>query len=209
MSRMKTLFDVSGMLLPIPYSVVLNTCFCYDDVQSGCVSFITHAQETMNISCFTAGGTIDKIYFDRKNDYQVGDSIINQILRDANVTFTFSVQPVIKKDSLDITPADRSLLFDTVSECPDRHILITHGTDTMIETAKFLLPIPDKTIVLTGSMQPARFRNSDAVFNIGFALAAVQILPPGVHIAMNGRIFNPDRAEKNIDLNRFESIESS
>ena len=161
----------------------------------------------MNISCFTAGGTIDKIYFDRKNDYQVGDSIINQILRNANVTFTFSVRTVIKKDSLDITTEDRSLLFDTVSRCPDDHILITHGTDTMIETAKFLSPISDKIIVLTGSMQPARFQNSDAIFNIGFALAAVQTLPPGIHIAMNGCIFDPNHAMKNIDLNRFESTE--
>ena len=161
----------------------------------------------MDISCFTAGGTIDKIYFDKKDDYQVGDSIINQILRDANVTFSFSCRMIIKKDSLDITIADRSLIFDAVSGCPDRHILITHGTDTIIETAKFLTSIPEKTIVLTGSMQPARFRNSDAVFNIGFALASVQILPPGVYIAMDGRIFDPDRAVKNIDLNRFESTE--
>ena len=82
-------------------------------------------------------------------------------------------------------------------------IVITHGTDTMVDTAKVLMGIPGKTVVLTGSMQPARFRNTDAVFNLGVAIAAVQTLPPGVYLAMNGRIFNPERTHKNREQGRF------
>jgi len=86
------------------------------------------------------------------------------------------------------------------------YIIISHGTDTMLETAKQLQHIPDKVIVLTGAMQPTKFRFSDAIFNIGYAVAAVQALPVGVYVAMNGRIFAPDKARKNVDMNRFEEI---
>ena len=84
-------------------------------------------------------------------------------------------------------------------------IVITHGTDTMVETAKVLATIPGKTIVLTGALNPARFQNSDAVFNIGCAIGAVQSLPEGVYIAMNGRIWDPRKVRKNVDANRFEA----
>jgi L-asparaginase len=90
---------------------------------------------------------------------------------------------------------------------PGERIVVTHGTDTMIQTAKALQGIPDKTIVLTGAMQPARFHETDAVFNIGTAIGAVQSLPPGVYIAMNGRIFRPDRVRKNVAAGCFEEAQ--
>ena len=85
-------------------------------------------------------------------------------------------------------------------------VVITHGTDTMIDTAKVLANISGKTIVITGSMYPAQFRDSDAVFNIGCAVTAAQILVPGVYVVMNGQIFKPDNARKNVEINRFEEI---
>jgi len=158
----------------------------------------------MNIQIFTTGGTIDKVYFDRKNDYEVGRTIIDEMLAEANVTFAYSCEALLQKDSLELDDADRQLIFDKVQAASQRRIVITHGTDTMVKTAQKLLPIPDKTIVLTGSMQPARFRFSDAVFNVGCALSAVQLLHPGVYLAMNGRLFDPRTAHKNVEKNRFE-----
>jgi L-asparaginase len=158
----------------------------------------------MQVSIFTVGGTIDKVYFDQKSDYEIGEPTVGDILSEANVTIGYTIESVLHKDSLDMTPKDRQLLAVKVKADPCRRILITHGTDTMIETALALRPIAGKVIVLTGAMQPARFRSSDAAFNIGSALAAVQLLPDGVYIAMNGRIFTPQRLRKNRNLNRFE-----
>ncbi|RXD33537.1 asparaginase [Xanthomonas perforans] len=154
----------------------------------------------------TTGGTIDKIYFDDKSDYQIGDPQIGQILKELGVTFRFSVIPIIRKDSLHITDADRELIRATIAAQPTRHVLITHGTDSMVETGKVLQTIADKTIVMTGALNPARFRGSDAEFNIGCAVGAVQSLPSGVYIAMNGRIWNPQKGRKNVAANRFESV---
>lgn len=158
----------------------------------------------MKVIVFTTGGTIDKIYYDKKNDFQVGEPQIGQLLNEANVSFDYEVQPILRKDSLDLTDDDRRLIVDHISSDPNQRIVVTHGTDTIIETAKMLVDIPGKTIVLTGSMQPARFRVSDAVFNIGYAIAAAQLLSPGVYIAINGQIFDPRIARKNVELNRFE-----
>jgi len=158
----------------------------------------------MKIKIYTTGGTIDKVYFDQKSDYQVGDPQAKGVLERANVALEYHVESIIKKDSLDFTDEDRELIQRKVAASPWESIVITHGTDTMIDTAKVLDKIPGKTVVLTGSMYPAQFRDSDAVFNIGCAVTAVQTLPPGVYIAMNGRIFNPHHARKNVDLNRFE-----
>ncbi len=154
----------------------------------------------------TTGGTIDKIYFDDKSDYQVGDPQIGGILRELGVAFRFTVIPILRKDSLHIDAADRSLIKQTIAAQPMRHVLVTHGTDSMVETAKLLAGIPDKTILLTGALNPARFRGSDAEFNIGTAVGAVQSLPTGVYIAMNGRIWNPLQVKKNANANRFEAI---
>ena len=153
----------------------------------------------------TTGGTIDKVYFDDKSDYQIGEPQIGKILEELGVTFRFSVIPIIRKDSLHIDAADRELVRATIAAQPARHVLITHGTDTMVETAKVLAEVEGKTIVLTGALNPARFRGSDAEFNIGCAVGAVQSLPPGVYIAMNGRIWDPAKVRKNVDANRFEA----
>jgi L-asparaginase len=158
----------------------------------------------MRIIIFTTGGTIDKIYFDQKSDYQVGDPQASGVLERANVVLDYEVESIIKKDSLDITDTDRELIRQKVESSPFERVVITHGTDTMIDTAKVLKNISGKTIVMTGSMYPAQFRDSDAVFNIGCAVTAAQILAPGVYIVMNGRIFNPHQARKNVEMNRFE-----
>ena len=154
----------------------------------------------------TTGGTIDKIYFDDKSDFQVGEPQIGRILDELGVAFRYSVIPILRKDSLHLDDADRELLRATIAAQPARHVLVTHGTDSMVETAKVLASIPGKTIVLTGALNPARFRGSDAEFNIGTAVGAVQSLPAGVYIAMNGRIWDPAKVRKNVDANRFEAL---
>ncbi len=159
----------------------------------------------MSVRVFTTGGTIDKVYFDAKSSFQVGEPQIGELLAEAGVSRTYSVTPLLRKDSLEIDEDDRALIADEVAAAAERRVLITHGTDTMVETARALLGIPDKTVVLVGAMQPARLRVSDAFFNIGFAFAAVQLLPPGVYVAMHGRIFDPRRTHKNVAAQRFES----
>ena len=153
----------------------------------------------------TTGGTIDKVYFDDKSDFQVGEPEIGRILQELGVAFRFRVIPILRKDSLHINDADRELIRATVAAQPARHVLITHGTDSMVETARALESLVDKTIVLTGALNPARYRGSDAEFNIGTAVGAVQSLAPGVYIAMNGRIWDPRGVRKNVDANRFEA----
>ncbi|HEC60411.1 hypothetical protein LCGC14_1908430 [marine sediment metagenome] len=157
------------------------------------------------IKIFTTGGTIDKTYFDQKDLYQVGEPQVAGILERANVVVDFEVSSLMKKDSLELDNTDRQILRDAILSEQSRHIIVTHGTDTMIETAAFLQNIPNKTIVLTGSMYPAQYRDSDAIFNLGCTLIAAQILESGVYIAMNGRIFDPLNSVKNIALNRFEN----
>ena len=152
----------------------------------------------------TTGGTIDKVYFDDKSDYQVGEPQIGRILQELGVAFRFTVIPLLRKDSLHVTADDRELLRATIAAQPAARVLVTHGTDTMVETAKVLASIPGKTIVLTGALNPARFRGSDAEFNVGTAVGAVQSLAPGVYIAMNGRIWDPATVRKNVAAHRFE-----
>jgi L-asparaginase len=160
----------------------------------------------MKIKIYTVGGTIDKIYFDRKSSYEVGESKIGEILKEANVNLEYEIASLLHKDSLDMTDEDRRLISDRISSDEHEHIVVTHGTDTMVQTAKTLKTIPDKVIVLTGAIEPARFKYSDAVFNIGGAVAAVQVLEPGVYIVMSGRIFDPDRVKKNLERNWFEDL---
>jgi L-asparaginase len=157
-----------------------------------------------HLTIVTTGGTIDKIYFDAKSDYQIGAPQIGDILTQLGVAFAFDIVPLLRKDSLDMDEADRRLVRDTIAAQAHRHILVTHGTDSMVETARLLQGIEDKVIVLTGALNPARFQGSDAVFNIGCAVGAVQTLPDGVWIAMNGRVWNPQQVRKNRDANRFE-----
>jgi L-asparaginase len=152
----------------------------------------------------TTGGTIDKIYFDDKSDYQVGEPQISQILHAMHVGFEFEVSALMRKDSLHITDDDRKLIRAAIAGSSASHVLITHGTDTMVETAVELKGLEGKTIVLTGALNPARFRDSDAIFNIGCAVGAVQALPPGVYISMNGKVWDPEHVRKNRNQNRFE-----
>ena len=159
-----------------------------------------------NLLIVTTGGTIDKIYFDDKSDYKIGAPQIGDILGQLGVAFQFDVIPILRKDSLHMGAEDRALVRSTIEAQPHRHVLVTHGTDTMVETAKVLAAIPGKTIVLTGALNPARFRGSDAEFNIGTAVGAVQSLPAGVYIAMNGRVWDPARVRKNVAANRFEAL---
>jgi len=160
----------------------------------------------MKIQVLTTGGTIDKVYFDAKSDYEVGSSMIREIFEESNVTLDYAIRELMHKDSLELTDDDRREIRRAVEESEAERIVVTHGTDTMIETARALEGVPGKVIVLTGSLSPARFKNSDAVFNVAAAVAAVQCLPPGVWLVMNGRIFSPGNVRKNRDANRFEEI---
>ena len=152
----------------------------------------------------TTGGTIDKVYFDARSTFEVGAPEISRILEEALVTLEYAVTPLMQKDSLELDDADRARIREAAEQCPEKLVLITHGTDTMAQTAAALEGIPDKTIVLTGALSPARFRATDAIFNVGLAVGAVQSRPPGVYVAMNGRIFKSGSVRKNPERNRFE-----
>lgn len=158
------------------------------------------------LDILTTGGTIDKIYYDDKSDYQIGEPEIGRILRAMNVGFEWEIRPLLRKDSLHLNEDDRSLMRQAILTNDDTHYLITHGTDTMVETAAALGDLGGRVVVMTGALNPARFIDSDAVFNIGCAVGAVQVLPPGVWIAMNGRIWDPKKVRKNRDENRFEGV---
>lgn len=151
----------------------------------------------------STGGTIDKVYFDARSNYEVGESVVGDLLRQAKVRLPFELLPVLRKDSLDITDEERAMIRDRIAARPERRVIVTHGTDTMVETARVLAGLPDRTIVLTGSLSPARFAQTDAVFNVGMAFAAVQTLPPGVYIVMNGQVFAGDRVTKDKEHNVF------
>lgn len=158
------------------------------------------------ILVITTGGTIDKVYFDASSEYEVGEPTVPHVFRESGVTLPCRILPLFRKDSLEIDAADREVIRQSCLEAEEGRILITHGTDTMTDTALFLQGVPGKTIVLTGALAPARFRVTDAVFNLGLALGAVQSLPEGVYLAMNGTIFPAGEVRKNRDAGRFESI---
>lgn len=162
----------------------------------------------MNLHIITTGGTIDKIYFDDKSDFQVGDPVIGELLERMQVGFKFTVESALRKDSLDMTDDDRALIRQRVKECAEECVLITHGTDGMVATAKALTGIADKCIVLTGALQPAAFHQTDAIFNVGCAIGAAQSKEPGVYIAMNGQVFDTDKVVKNVARNRFEALDT-
>ena len=159
----------------------------------------------MDLKIFCTGGTFDKIYFDALSDYKIGEPQIEWIMKQANVDFDYTIESILKKDSLEISDEDRALIIAAVSADDCQRIIITHGTDTMPQTARALQSVTDKTIVLLGAMQPARFRDSDALFNSGFAVAAAQLLPAGVYVAMNGQVFNADQVQKNREAGIFEA----
>lgn len=155
------------------------------------------------IAVVTTGGTIDKAYFDALSEYQVGESVVGRLLTLARVAKPFRVIELLRKDSLDLTDEDRARIRETVVGLPERCIVITHGTDTMTQTAATLEGIANKAIVFTGSLAPARFAESDASFNLGMAFAAVQCLPDGVYIVMNGQVFDAAHVHKDRNSARF------
>lgn len=163
----------------------------------------------MHIRFITTGGTIDKIYFDALSQFEVGESQIQHILNEALVDFDYDVVPLLKKDSLEVDADDRDMLRNYIADDDGQYYVITHGTDTMPETAEALNDLNDKTIVLTGALTPARFRTTDAVFNIGMAVAAVQTAKSGVYIAMSGQVFEAGAVRKNRAENRFEATDRS
>ena len=159
---------------------------------------------TQPILVLTTGGTIDKNYFDALSEYQITDSGIPALLKEARVALPFRVVELMRKDSLELTDEDRLTIAHAAREAPELRIIITHGTDTMTETAQVLdLEAPGKTIVLTGALSPARFTETDAGFNLGMAFAAVQTAAPGVWITMSGQVFDGLRVRKDREAGRF------
>lgn len=159
----------------------------------------------MKITFIQTGGTIDKDYPKLAKGYgfEIGEPAVKRILEKVNPSFRFEIISVLKKDSLDITEEDREKIYEVCVKADNDKIIITHGTDTMIETAKKLSAIKNKVIILTGAIKPERFSDSDASFNIGTAIGAVNILENGVYIAMNGRIYSWDRCKRDLKTGQF------
>lgn len=160
----------------------------------------------MTLHIVTTGGTIDKIYFDALSEFQIGKPVVADILQQMHVGFEYSVQPLMRLDSLDMTDDHRGQIRRAVMDAEADKILITHGTDGMVETAKWLADIDNKCIFLTGALQPAAFSCTDAVFNIGCAIAGLQSKPAGVYIAMSGQVFAADQVVKNHAKSCFEPL---
>ncbi len=158
------------------------------------------------ILIITTGGSLDKTYDLATSDFLVGPPQIERMLQEANVRVPYIMKEFIRKDSLEITESDRSGLKRLIEAETATQIVITHGTDTLHLTGQFLSTIRDKVIVLTGSMQPASFKDTDAHFNVGGAILLVQQLPPGAHVVFNGQVFNPFFMKKNREKRCFEQI---
>ena len=161
----------------------------------------------MTIRILVTGGTFDKDYNERTGQLLFKDTHLAEMLRLGRSRVQVSIRTVMMIDSLEMTDADRALIVQNCLQSPEDRIVITHGTDTMTETAaEIARTLIDKTVVLTGAMIPYAFGSSDGLFNLGSALSFVQILPPGVYIAMNGKCFSWNRVRKNRELGEFEEI---
>ena len=161
----------------------------------------------MQIKILVTGGTIDKVYNELTGELTFGTSNLDEMLECSRSTVGINTEVLFLKDSLDMNDEDRSLILSKCLECSEDRVMVTHGTDTMVETAQLLgNKIKDKTIVLFGSMIPYSINNSDALFNLGAALSAVQNKTNGVYIAMNGQVFDFDKVKKNKALGIFENI---
>lgn len=159
------------------------------------------------IKIFVTGGTFDKEYNDLDGQLFFKDTHLGEILELGRSRADVDIETLMMIDSLDMTEDDRDKIAQNCLEADEDNIVITHGTDTMVETAKVLArKIIGKTIVLTGAMVPYVFRSSDGLFNLGAALAFSQTLPPGVYIAMNGKYFTWDNVRKNKEIGEFEEI---
>ena len=160
----------------------------------------------MKLHILAVGGTIDKVYFDALSDYKIGPPAATEILQRVKVNFDYDVSQIISKDSLDMTDADREEILAAVQAHPANHVIITHGTDTMVATGQVLKQALGKTIVIMGAMQPAIMKLTDADFNLGVAVAAVQALQEGVYLCMNGRIYDVDKVSKNRAQSQFQDL---
>ncbi len=159
------------------------------------------------IRLFVTGGTFDKEYDEIHGTLDFRDTHLPEMLEMGRSRLDVRVHTLMMIDSLEMTDADRGLVASNCRDAPEPYIVITHGTDTMVETARVLAEhVPDKTIVLTGAMIPIAFGSSDGLFNLGGALTAVQVLSTGVWITMNGRVFAWDRVRKNRDTGVFEEL---
>jgi L-asparaginase len=161
----------------------------------------------MRIRVFVTGGTFDKEYDELRGTLDFRETHLPEMLRLGRSRINVAVTTLMMKDSLDISAAERAAIVERCRDCAERHIVITHGTDTMVETARALShEHGGKTIVLTGAMIPYAFGSSDGLFNLGSALSFVQVLPAGVYIAMNGRWFPWNDVQKNRDSGTFEPL---
>ncbi|MFH1734391.1 MAG: asparaginase domain-containing protein [bacterium] len=161
-----------------------------------------------NIRIFVTGGTFDKEYNELDGELFFKDSHVSQMLQLGRSKIEVQVRTLMMTDSQELTDEDRMTIARNCAKAKEDRIIITHGTDTMVETAKVLAAeVKDKTVVLTGAMVPYTFGSSDGLFNLGSAIAFVQTLSPGVYIAMNGRYFNWDKVRKNKKIGIFEELE--
>jgi len=162
----------------------------------------------VTIRIFITGGTFDKEYDEITGRLYFKDTHVVEMLKLGRCRLPVEVRTVMMVDSLDMTEEDRQLIAQNCSKVPEEQIVITHGTDTMVDTARVLAArVPSKTIVLTGAMIPYAFGSSDGLFNLGSALAVCQVLPSGVYIAINGQVFEWDKVRKNRRTGTFESLE--
>lgn len=161
----------------------------------------------MSIRIFVTGGTFDKEYNELNGQLHFQNTLIPELLKMGRSRLDIQVRTLMMIDSLEMTDVDRNIVVESCSRSSEKQIIITHGTDTMCDTAeKIASENLDKTIVLTGAMIPIRFGSSDGLFNLGSALAYVQTLPSGVYIAMNGRYFNWNNVRKNKQTGYFEEL---
>jgi L-asparaginase len=159
------------------------------------------------IRIFVTGGTFDKTYDEIKGRLSFAETHLAEMLRLGRSRVDVAVRTLMMIDSLEMTDADRELIVRTCQQCDESCIVITHGTDTMVETAAALARgVPGKTVVLTGAMIPYAFGSSDGLFNLGSALSLVQVLQPGIYIAMNGRHFQWNEVRKNRETGVFEAV---
>ena len=161
----------------------------------------------MSIRILVTGGTFDKEYNERTGQLYFKDTHLAEMLQRGRSRVPVAIRTVIMVDSLEMTEADRALIVQNCLQSEEDRIVITHGTDTMTDTAAAVArAVSDKTVVLTGAMIPWAFGSSDGLFNLGSALSFVQVLPAGVYIAMNGKCFSWDRVRKNRERGEFEEI---
>lgn len=151
------------------------------------------------------GGTLDKQYNPLNGSLVFNDSSVADMLNQSRHTVDTELDVLMLKDSLEMTDEDRLIISKACNECDESQIIITHGTDTMVESAKVIAGqlASNKTVVLLGAMVPYQFKGSDALFNLGCAMTAVQLLPTGVYITMNGQVFDYREVEKNRSLGQF------